>query len=436
MNASAAGCGSVADRVSLRLGPGTLSGTVRVPPSKSQLHRAIVCAALAGDVSRVPLPDNPSDDIRATLRAMRALLPAAFAGQAAGTRSGPVVCDCGESGTTLRLCVPIAAALGIDAVFTGSGRLPMRPMQPYADAFAGSGAVLETPPAGADGVRRWLPLRVSGKLRPGVYSLPGDVSSQFVSGLLLALPLLSGPSRVEIRGRLESRPYVEMTLAAMRASGVAVSSMPDGGFSVPGGGRYVSAGKAPVESDASQEAFWHLARFLGSDVSIDSPAGSGLQGDAVFPSLLGRLAAAPAGGAAPEIDVSQIPDLVPALAAAAAFSPAGARIVNGARLRLKESDRLATTCAMLRAFGSAASETPDGLAIPPGPPPAPRPDVPPPEVDGAGDHRIVMAAAMVATRIPCVVRGAGAVNKSYPSFFEDYRRAGGVAVPAGERDPV
>ena len=256
-------------RVSLRLGPGLLRGPVAAPPSKSLLHRALVGAALAGDVSRVPVPAAPSDDIAATLRVLRALVPSAFGVSRAAPPDAPAACDCGESGTTLRLAVPVAAALGVDALFTGSGRLPLRPMAPYVDAFAGSGAVLERLREGG----AWLPLRVSGRLRPGVYRLPGDVSSQFVSGLLFALPLLDGPSRIEISGALQSRPYVEMTLATMRAFGVAASES-GGGFDVPGGQRYRPDADPPVESDASQEAFWHLARFLGSDVSIAAPAAS------------------------------------------------------------------------------------------------------------------------------------------------------------------
>ena len=398
----------------LLLGPGALSGTVAVPPSKSLLHRGMICAALAGDPALCPAPAAPSEDIAATRRALAALLAPAGPGDA------PAQVDCGESGTTLRLLVPVAAALGRPAVFLGRGRLPLRPMRPYADAFAGSGAVLRFP----DDPAAFLPLAVSGRLRPGVFALPGDVSSQFVSGLLLALPLLPGPSEIRLSSPLESRPYVDMTLAALRAFGVRVEETP-GGFAVPGGQRYRPLAPFPVEGDASQEAFWHLANFLGSSVSLAAPARSGLQGDAVFPDLLARLAAAPAGGPPPEIDVAQTPDLVPALAAAAAFAPAGARIVHAGRLRLKESDRLATTRTLLRAFGSAAEETPDGLLVPPGPP-APPPA--PPAVDGAGDHRIVMAAAMLATRVPCVLRGAGAVAKSYPSFFDDYRAVGGRAL--------
>ena len=392
----------------LRLGPGALAGEVAVPPSKSLLHRAMVCAALAGDPAACRVPDAPSEDVAATRRCLAALL---------ASGGGAAALDCGESGTTLRLLVPVAAALGRDAVFTGRGRLPLRPMKPYADCFAGSGAVLRFP----DEPDRFLPLSVSGRPRPGVYTLPGDVSSQFVSGLLLALPLLDGDSEIRLSSPLQSRPYVDMTLAVMRAFGVEATETASG-FAVAGPQRYrAPAAPYEVEPDASQAAFWHLANFLGSHVALQG-GGAALQGDAVFPELLARLAAAPAGGPPPEIDVSQVPDLVPTLAAAAAFSPVGARIVRAERLRLKESDRLATTRALLRAFGCAAEETADGLFVPPGPPALP---AEPPVVDGAGDHRIVMAAAMLATRAPCVLRGADAVAKSYPSFFEDYRRAGG-----------
>ena len=402
---------------SLRLGPGALRGAVPVPPSKSLWHRGLVCAALAGAPGSCRAEGEASEDIAATRRALAALLAPPPADGA------PARVDCGESGTTLRLLVPVAAALGRDAVFEGRGRLPLRPMKPYADAFAGSGADLAFP----DEPGTFLPLRLSGRLRPGRYALPGDVSSQFVSGLLLALPLLDGASEIVLTSPLESAPYVRMTLAAMRAYGVEAAETA-AGFAVAGPQRYrAPAAPFAVEPDASQAAFWHLANFLGSDVSFArAPERSNLQGDAVFPELLARLAAAPAGGPPPAFDVSQTPDLVPALAAAAAWSPAGARIVHAERLRLKESDRLATTCAMLRAFGCAAEETEDGLAIPPGPPSHPPS---PPEVDGAGDHRIAMSAAMLATRAPCVLRGAGAVAKSWPSFFDDYRRAGGAAAP-------
>lgn len=394
----------------LRLGPGALSGEIAVPPSKSLLHRAMVCAALAGEPDSCRVPDAPSDDVAATRRCLSALLAPAASG-------APASLDCGESGTTLRLLVPVAAALGRDAVFTGRGRLPLRPMKPYADCFAGTGAVLRFP----DEPGRFLPLSVSGRPRPGVFALPGDVSSQFVSGLLLALPLLDGDSEIRLTSPLQSRPYADMTLAVMRAFGVEGAETASG-FAVAGRQRYrAPAVPYEAEPDASQAAFWHLANFLGSRVAPQGGA-SALQGDAVFPDLLARLAAAPAGGPPPVFDVSQVPDLVPALAAAAAFSPAGASLVHAERLRLKESDRLATTRALLRAFGCAAEETADGLLVPPGPPALP---AEPADVDGAGDHRIVMAAAMLATRAPCVLRGAEAVAKSYPSFFDDYRRAGG-----------
>ncbi len=407
---------------SLLLGPGPLSGPVSVPPSKSLLHRALICARLAGCPSAVKPPTRPSDDICATLRALDAIF-------APIRKDGnPALVDCGESGTTLRLLVPVAAAFGRAAVFVGAGRLPRRPMAPYADALEDGGVKFEFPERPGE----FLPLRVSGALRPGIYTLPGDVSSQFVSGLLLALPLVGGASEIRLASALQSRPYVEMTIAVMREFGVSVSET-EHGFAVPGGARYAPppGGAFQVEGDASQEAFWHLANHLGSNVSITSPASAELQGDAVFPSVLETIRAATPNSSPPEIDVSQIPDLVPAIAAAAAFSPRGVVVTHGERLRLKESDRIATSVALLRSFGARAEERPDGLAVFPIPTHAigrdSKGDVSEPSVhaDAAGDHRIAMAAAMLATRRHCELRGASSVAKSWPSFFDDYRRAGG-----------
>ena len=412
---------------------GIRSGFVKVPSSKSHLHRLLILAALGEKPVRIEKCGR-AVDTQATAACLRALgagieeTDEAFAvtplvhGKK-GLFESWTDLPCRESGATLRLLLPLAGVLDKKVCFEREGRLIERPLSPYKELLCAHGMSIRE-----DGNR----LYASGKLESGVYRIPGNISSQFVSGLLLALPLVGGASEIRLASALQSRPYVEMTIAVMREFGVSVSET-EHGFAIPGGARYEPppSGAFQVEGDASQEAFWHLANHLGSNVSILSPASAELQGDAVFPSILETLRASGPNSSPPEIDVSQIPDLVPAIAAAAAFSPRGVVVTHGERLRLKESDRIATSVALLRSFGARAEERPDGLAVFPIPTHAIGRDskgdvsAPPVHADAAGDHRIAMAAAMLATRRRCELHGASSVAKSWPSFFDDYRRAGG-----------
>ena len=396
---------------SVTITPSHLSGDIQVPPSKSLLHRGLVCSALAGDLALCALPaaDVLSEDIRATRECLEKIL-------AARTGIQSITLFCGESGTTLRLLVPVLAALGIDAVLEGAGRLPSRPLAEYQDAFNGHNTRLDFPGNG-----KFLPLHIHGKLTPGRFTIPGNVSAQYISGLLLALPLLDGDSEIALTSPLESEPYVNMTRDVMRHFGVAAERTAEG-YHVPGSQKYASATHYVPEPDFSQAAFWILAAYLGNRVSVRTLPPITSQGDWVFVYLLRKLAETSKDGVC-ELDVSQTPDLVPALAAAAAASPCETRIVNAARLRLKESDRLATTQAMLRSFGVEADTTPDGLVIHGG---APRFRAC--TVDGCRDHRIVMAAAMMATCADgdVTITDSRAVDKSYPTFFRDFEKAGGL----------
>ena len=389
--------------------PSLLSGDLSVPPSKSLLHRGLVCSALAGDLSLCTLPDveGMSEDIKATRDCLAKMLDA----EKEGAR---VSLFCGESGTTLRLLVPVVAALGLDARFEGAGRLPTRPLAEYSLAFEGHHTQLVFPDDG-----RSLPLHIQGKLTPGRFSIPGNISSQYISGLLLALPLLDGNSEILLTSPLESEPYVNMTLDVMRHFGVSAERT-SGGYAVRGNQRYQAAEPYVPEPDFSQAAFWLLAGYLGNRVRVRTLPPRTSQGDCVFALMLDKLVAAEEGLC--EIDVAQTPDLVPALAAAAAASPCETHIVNAARLRLKESDRLATTKAMLKSFGVNAEMTPDGLVIYPGALPFRAGTV-----DGCRDHRIVMAAAMMATVADgeVTITDSRSVDKSYPTFFNDFKNAGG-----------
>ncbi len=383
--------------MNLCITPGPLEGTVTPPPSKSQAHRAILAQLLAGGGTVSNL--ETSQDIEATQRCAAAL-------KAQGTDL-PLL-DCGESGSTLRFLIPIALALRGGGRFTGRGRLMDRPQKPYFDIFDEKGIFYEQ----KDGT-----LTIRGELKPGDYRLPGNVSSQFVTGLLYALPLLEGESRIVLTSPLESRGYVDMTLDVLDRFGVRVEVLEDG-FLVPGD-QVFQARDFTIEADWSQAAFWMAAGLLGNPVLTVGLSDQSTQGDRVIDEHFASFAWGT--WRTVEIDVSDCPDLLPPLAVMAAFHDGTTRLTNAARLRLKESDRLATVTKMLTALGGQVEEGPDWLAIPGtrflrgG------------TVDGANDHRIVMAAAIAATRCtgPVTIMGAEAVNKSYPTFWEEYKRLGG-----------
>ena len=386
--------------MNLTITPGRLSGTVTPPPSKSQAHRLLIAAALAGEGSVIHnLAD--SQDIQATRRCMEAL-------KAPG--EGLPHLDCGESGSTLRFLIPVALALRGGGVFTGHGRLMERPQQPYFDIFDEKGIRYEQ----KDGV-----LTVEGKLTPGAYRLPGNVSSQFFTGLLLALPLLDGPSSIIPTTHLESEGYIGMTLDAMHEFGIDIPmtrSIPPQ-YLVPGGRRYRSA-EVTVEGDWSQAAFWYAANHLGNAIDVQGVTQYSTQGDRIIESHCLELSQP----GDTEIDMSGCPDLAPPVAAAAAVRQGITRLTNAARLRIKESDRLAAVAQTLNAMGARIAEHPDSLTI-----------YGQSELSGGctvdccNDHRIAMMAAIAATRCkePVTLMGAECVAKSYPNFWDHYRMLGG-----------
>ena len=379
--------------------PGLLRGAITPPPSKSQAHRLLIAAALADGESRIEhLAD--SQDIQATRRCMAAL-------KAPG-EDLPVL-DCGESGSTLRFLIPVSLALRGGGRFTGRRRLMERPQKPYFDLFDEKGIAYRQ----EDGV-----LTVQGRLTPGTFALPGDVSSQFVTGLLYALPLLEGDSRITLTTPLESRGYVDMTLEALERFGIR-AECPDGRtLRVPGGQTYRPC-RAAGESAYSQAAFYYAANGLGGQVEILGLNPRSAQGDRCIVPYHMQLC----GPGEAELDVSQCPDLVPPLAAHAALRQGITRIVNAARLRIKESDRLTAVTQVLTALGADVVEGADRLTIT-GQPEGLAGGV---TVDSHNDHRIAMMAAIAATRCaaPVTIIGAECVAKSYPDFWEDYERLGG-----------
>ena len=399
--------------------PTPLAGTITPPPSKSQAHRLLIAAALGGGVSRIANVAR-SQDIAATLSCLEALGAAveqegedtlAVRGLGGARPRGGTLprFDCGESGSTLRFLIPIALAAAEGGVFTGRGRLMERPQAPYFAIFREKGIAY----ALEDGV-----LTVQGRLTPGTYTLPGDVSSQFITGLLYALPLLDGDSAIRLTTPLESRGYVDMTLDALEQFGVRAAYDGDRLFRVPGGQRYQSRAVA-VEADWSNAAFWYAACFAGCPLELEGLNERSTQGDMRIVPYFLKLQ----GEGDLDLDVSQCPDLVPPLAAMAALRAGRTtRIVNAARLRIKESDRLATVTQVLSQLGADIREGADSLTI------RGRDTLAGGvTVSGCNDHRIAMMAAVAAIRCrgPVTITGAQCVQKSYPNFWDDYEKLGG-----------
>ena len=379
-----------------------LSGEMPAIASKSMAHRLMICAALAKEQTEISCATT-SKDMEATAACLSAM-----------KRGG--LLPCGESGSTLRFLLPVAAALGLSAEFHMEGRLPQRPLFPLDRELESHGIVLSRPQEDI--------LAVSGQLQPGAYTLPGDVSSQYISGLLLALPLLDAPSTLTVTGKVESAPYIEMTLSAMSTFGVTAEKKENTYYIVPQ--TYRSPGALTVEGDWSNAAFWLCAGALGKPVTVTGLNTESLQGDKAVCEILARFGAkveqaadrvtvSPAPLTAVDIDASEIPDLVPVLAVVAAAAEGTTKIYNAGRLRLKESDRLETVARMLTALGGKVEELADGLVIT-------GIGLTGGTVDSCNDHRIAMAAAIASVLCPVKVTGANAVEKSYPAFWEDIER--------------
>lgn len=410
------------------LAPSQLSGTVTVPPSKSILHRALICAALAEGESTVS-PIALSEDICATIDCLKLLGASVRLEEdravvtGIGGRAVPAgaAFPCRESGSTLRFLIPLAAALGLDASFAGQNRLVTRPLEVYREALSSHGVAVSY--SGS------LPFSIRGRLQPGYYRLRGDVSSQFITGLLFALPLLEQDSEIEVLPPFESKSYVGITLSVLRAFGIRIEET-ERGYRIPGGQQY-QARSFTVESDFSQAAFFLVADALGAEIALETFSPDSVQGDREILAILrragaeitlqdGRLSCAAEQLTAFEADGADIPDLVPVLCVLASFCQGVSRISHVERLRLKESDRIASTMELIRRMGGTIRYQDGVLEIEGG-------GLHGTEVDSAGDHRIAMCAAIAASAAQgdTVLHGADSVGKSYPLFFRHYRQLGG-----------
>ena len=387
----------------ITISPRRLRGDLTVIPSKSQAHRLLICAAFSDKPTLLQCAET-NRDIEATADCLTAL-GAKIIRTDSGYTVFPVKAvpeqaelHCRESGSTLRFLLPVAGALGVDALFTMEGRLPQRPLSPLWEEMERMGCTLTRPTLDT--------IRCTGKLRPGAYRIDGGISSQYITGLLLALSLLGSGSQLEITGKAESRPYIEMTKAAISLFG--------GDPDHPGEKRFHSPGAVSVEGDWSNGAFFLAANELGSHLNLHGLDPDSPQGDRAVLGVLSQLRSG-----APRISAADIPDLVPILSVAAA-SNHGAVFTDIRRLRMKESDRVASVMAMLKSLGGRAEADDNTLTVFPS-------GFTGGVVDSFNDHRIAMSAAIAATVCtgPVTVLGAECVSKSYPGFWEEYRRLGG-----------
>ena len=389
----------------LTIYPGKLSGTIAAIPSKSQAHRLLICAAFS-DKPTILYCSDTNQDIEATASCLNQL-GAKITRTADAYHVQPIKeirsfaeIDCCESGSTLRFMLPIVCALGVDTIIHMSGRLPYRPLSPMWEELERMGCVLTRPTEST--------IRTSGKLRSGEYSIAGNISSQFISGLLFALSLLDGSSCLNVTGIMESKPYIEMTQKALAAFGVDTS-----GFCIHPHMPLRTPGELTVEGDWSNAAFFLTASALGNSITVENLDITSSQGDRVIVDILQLEQEMPT------ICAADIPDLVPIMAVYFAANQ-GAVFTNIGRLRLKESDRVNSVIAMLNALGIRAEADDTTMRVYGG-------QFTGGIVNSCNDHRIAMAAAIAATVAsgPITILGAECVAKSYPAFWAEYRRLGG-----------
>ena len=389
----------------IRIHPRSLRGSINIIPSKSQAHRILICAAFSDRVTQIICPET-SRDMEATADCLRALgadiirTETGYSVSPATHIPETAALNCCESGSTLRFILPVAGALGVDSVFLMEGRLPQRPLSPLWEEMERMGCHLSRPAKNA--------IRCQGQLRPGNYSIDGSVSSQFITGLLLALSLMNAESSLTITGKTESRPYIDLTRQAIDLFGADPDS--------PGTKNFRSPGCITVEGDWSNGAFFLAADCLNTEPGLDIHGldDTSVQGDRAAAYWIPKLCLEHC-----TIDACDIPDLVPILSVTAAAKN-GAVFTNIQRLRIKESDRVASTIHMIQNLGGRAEATADtltvfGTGLTGG------------TVDAVNDHRIAMSAAIASTvcKQDVIILGAECVKKSYPKFWEEFSRLGG-----------
>ena len=389
------------------ISPSLLSGTVKAPPSKSMAHRLLIGAGLSEGTSIIR-GVALSEDIKATLKCLTAL------GVTWQKNGDDIIIngvdvrlsvpqselECGESGSTMRFFVPISLLSGNKTVLTGAKRLLERPLTVYADMCREKNMFFSQSDTGVS---------VKGPLVGGEYNIPGNISSQFISGLLFALPLLKEDSVINILPPVESRPYINLTIRALSVFGIRIEEPAQNTLFIPGGQHYIPT-EATVEGDWSNAAFFEALNLFGNSVKVTGLDENTLQGDRVFVKHFESLSKG-----SPVIHIGDCPDLAPILFAVSAAKYGGV-FTGTRRLKLKESDRAECMATELRKFGTAVTVHEDDVVV------FPKEFHAPTEIlDGHNDHRIVMSLAVLCTLTGGEIDGAEAVNKSYPGFFDELK---------------
>ncbi len=416
--------------------PSKISGTIKAISSKSHAHRVLICAALSNNKTKIYC-NVMSKDIAATIDCLKSM----------GTEimiDGDIITvtpksfnkkadiDCYESGSTLRFLMPVVSALGIDTTIKGSGRLPQRPISPLKEEMEEKGVTFHT---GSE-----FPLHLTGQLQSGEYEIQGNISSQFITGLLLALPLLDGDSKLKLIPPVESKSYIDITISVLRQFGIEIEEK-ENLYIIKGNQKYISPEEITVEGDWSNASFFLCAGALCekgvtvTDIDINSP-----QGDKKIIDILSSMGADVTIGeneitikknqlSGVTVDASDIPDAVPILSVVATACTGDTKIFNAGRLRIKESDRIKSVVDMLLSVGADAEETPDGIIIHGGK------SLVGGTVKGYNDHRIVMSASMLSSLCEkdVIITDSNAVEKSYPDFFADFNKMGGNANVLNDR---
>ncbi len=416
--------------------PSALGGKIKSISSKSDAHRLLICAALSQNETKLYC-NVMSNDIAATIRCLKAM------GTDISVKGNEIMVkpnrfknkaelDCGESGSTLRFLMPVVSALGMETTINGSGRLPQRPISPLKEEMERNGVRFLN--------ENKFPLHLKGQLQAGDYEIAGNISSQFITGLLFALPLLDGDSQIKIVPPVESRSYLNITINSLRKFGVEIEER-ENLYIIKGNQKYISPSEITVDGDWSNSAFFLCAGALSEkgvtvkDLDVNSP-----QGDKAILDVLTRIGADIKVSDAEitvkknklnaiTVDASDIPDLVPIISVVATACNGDTKIINAQRLRIKESDRIKSVCQMITSVGGSVTETDDGMIIHGGR------SLNGGTVQGFNDHRIVMAASILSIlcKNDVVITEYKAVEKSYPHFFDDFNKMGGKSNVLNDR---